>query len=85
VKQRTFANADEAAGALVEAVRAKDAKALLAVVGPSSGDWLGDAVADTTTGHASSQRMTRSTRSTPRTHGPSSTSAMTPGLFRRRS
>jgi hypothetical protein len=48
-KQRTFASADEAAGALVEAVRAKDVNSLLAVVGPGSGDWLfsGDKVADT--------------------------------------
>jgi hypothetical protein len=48
VKQRTFSNADEAAAALVEAVRAKDVNGLLAVVGPGSGDWLfsGDPVSD---------------------------------------
>jgi hypothetical protein len=47
-KQRMFASADEAVGALVEAVRAKDVNGLLAVVGPGSGDWLfsGDKVAD---------------------------------------
>lgn len=49
VKQRTFASADEASSALVEAVRAGDVNGLLAVVGPGSGDWLfsGDKVADT--------------------------------------
>ncbi len=48
MKQRTFASADEAVGALVEAVRAGDVNGLLAVVGPGSGDWLfsGDKVAD---------------------------------------
>jgi hypothetical protein len=47
-KQRTFASADEASAALVEAVRAGDVSGLLAVVGPGSGDWLfsGDKVAD---------------------------------------
>jgi predicted outer membrane lipoprotein len=47
--QRTFASADEAAAALIEAVRAKDVNALLAVVGPPSETWLfsGDKVADT--------------------------------------
>ena len=48
VTQKTFASPDEAANALIEAVRAKDANALLAVVGPGSGAWLfsGDPVAD---------------------------------------
>ena len=47
-KQRSFASTDEAAGALVEAVRAKDVTGLLAIVGPGSKDWLfsGDQVAD---------------------------------------
>jgi len=47
-KQRTFASADEAAKALVEAARAKNVQDLLAVVGPSSSSWLfsGDKVAD---------------------------------------
>lgn len=46
--QRTFSSPDEAAKALVDAVRAADANALLAVVGPASKIWLfsGDAVAD---------------------------------------
>ncbi|HUL96669.1 MAG TPA: DUF2950 domain-containing protein [Usitatibacter sp.] len=45
----TFASPDEAADALAAAVRAKDAKALVSVVGPGSGSWLfsGDKVADT--------------------------------------
>jgi hypothetical protein len=48
VKQRTFASPDEAAKALVDAVRAKDRNALLAVAGPGSAAWLftGDDVAD---------------------------------------
>ena len=43
-----FATPDDAAMALAAAVRAQDAKALLAVVGPDSGSWLfsGDSVAD---------------------------------------
>ena len=47
-KQRTFASADEAAAALTDAVRAKDVKALVAIVGPGSERWLftGDKVAD---------------------------------------
>jgi hypothetical protein len=46
--QRTFATPEEAAAALADAVRAKSADDLLAVVGPSSRDWLftGDKVAD---------------------------------------
>ncbi|MFZ3320904.1 MAG: DUF2950 domain-containing protein [Usitatibacter sp.] len=46
--QSTFATPEEAAKALADAVRAKDRKALLAVVGPSSKSWLfsGDKVAD---------------------------------------
>ena len=46
--QNTFATPEEAAKALADAVRAKDVKALLAVVGPSSKSWLfsGDKVAD---------------------------------------
>lgn len=46
--QQTFGTPEEAAKALAEAVRAKDAKALLAVVGPESRHWLfsGDEVAD---------------------------------------
>ncbi|HEX4781357.1 MAG TPA: DUF2950 domain-containing protein [Usitatibacter sp.] len=45
---RTFASPEEASKALTDAVRAKDANALLAVVGPGSGIWLfsGDKVAD---------------------------------------
>ena len=47
-KQRTFASAEEAATALTDAVRAKDVKALVAIVGPGSDQWLfsGDKVAD---------------------------------------
>src|SRR5512139_132279 len=46
--QRTYATPEEAAKALVDAVKAGDAKALLAVVGPQSKSWLftGDDVAD---------------------------------------
>jgi hypothetical protein len=45
---KSFASPDEAAAALAEAVRAKDGKALLAVVGPGAKSWLfsGDEVAD---------------------------------------
>ena len=47
--QRSFATPDEASAALADAVRAKSASALLAVVGPASRSWLftGDKVADT--------------------------------------
>ena len=47
-KQRTFASPEEAATALVDAVKAKDVDGLLAVVGPDSRSWLfsGDKVAD---------------------------------------
>ena len=38
--QRTFATPDEAAKALVDAVRADDTNALLAVVGPKARNWL---------------------------------------------
>ncbi len=46
--QRSFATADEAAKALIDAVKAGDANAVLAVVGPQSRDWIftGDDVAD---------------------------------------
>lgn len=46
--QQTFAVPEAAAKALADAIRAKDAKALLAVVGPESRNWLfsGDEVAD---------------------------------------
>ena len=46
--QKTFASPEEAAKALIEAVKAADAKALLAVVGPQSRSWLfsGDDVSD---------------------------------------
>ncbi|MGZ5041311.1 MAG: DUF2950 domain-containing protein [Usitatibacter sp.] len=46
--QRTFATADDAAAALIEAVRAKDVKNLVAIVGPGSASWLfsGDKTAD---------------------------------------
>lgn len=48
IVQQTFAAPEDAAKALAEAVRAKDVKALLAVVGPHSRHWLfsGDEVAD---------------------------------------
>ena len=48
VKQLTFASPDAAAGALADAVRAKDPQKLLAIAGPGSGDWLfsGDPVED---------------------------------------
>lgn len=47
--QRTFATPEEAAAGLADAVRAKNVDDLLAVVGPTSRDWLftGDRVADT--------------------------------------
>ena len=46
--QKTFGSPEEASKALVEAVKAKDITALLAVVGPSARSWLftGDDVAD---------------------------------------
>ena len=46
--QKSFASPEAAAKALADAVRAQDAQALLAVVGPASKDWLftGDPVAD---------------------------------------
>ena len=46
--QRTFASPEEAAKALIDAVKAADAKAILAVVGPKSASWVssGDAVQD---------------------------------------
>jgi hypothetical protein len=45
---RTFATPDEAATALVDAVRAGKAEGILAIIGPASKSWLlsGDAVAD---------------------------------------
>lgn len=47
-KQRTFASPEEAAQALVDAVKAADPKALVAIVGPASRGWIftGDDVAD---------------------------------------
>lgn len=46
--QQSFATPEDAAKALVEAVRAKDSNAVLAVLGPKARRWLlsGDAVAD---------------------------------------
>ena len=46
--QKAFATPEDAAKALADAVRAKDANAVLAVLGPKSRSWLssGDAVAD---------------------------------------
>jgi len=46
--QKTFASPEEAAKALVDAVKAADAKAILAIVGPKSASWIssGDAVSD---------------------------------------
>jgi hypothetical protein len=48
VKQKTFGSPEEAASALIAAVRAKSVPDLLAVVGPTSGEWLfsGDTVSD---------------------------------------
>jgi hypothetical protein len=47
-QQRTFSSAEAASKALADAVRAGDANALLAIVGPSSKSWLfsGDTVSD---------------------------------------
>jgi len=47
-KQKSFASPKEAVTALIAAIRAKSTSDLLAVVGPSSGEWLfsGDKVAD---------------------------------------
>ena len=46
--QRSYASADEAAVALVNAVKARDKAGMVAILGPGSGTWLasGDAVAD---------------------------------------
>ena len=46
--QKFFASPEAASKALADAVRAQDAQALLAIVGPASRDWLftGDPVAD---------------------------------------
>jgi hypothetical protein len=46
--QKTFASPEAASKALADAVRAQDAQALLAIVGPASKSWLftGDVVAD---------------------------------------
>lgn len=46
--QRSFSTADEAAGALVQAAKAHDRAALVAILGPGSDEWIssGDAVAD---------------------------------------
>jgi DUF2950 family protein len=48
VKQKTFASAEEASKALIDALNAKSVDALLAVVGPGSSSWLfsGDMVQD---------------------------------------
>jgi hypothetical protein len=48
VAQKTFASPEAASKALADAVRAQDAQALLAIVGPASKSWLftGDVVAD---------------------------------------
>jgi hypothetical protein len=48
LQQQAYATPEEAAGALAAAIRGLDEKALLAVLGPTAGDWLasGDAVAD---------------------------------------
>jgi hypothetical protein len=46
--QRTFATPDEAVGALVQSLKARDKAGTAAILGPGSGAWLGsgDAVAD---------------------------------------
>ena len=47
-KQRTFATPDEAVGALVQSLKARDKAGMAAILGPGSGTWIasGDAVAD---------------------------------------
>jgi hypothetical protein len=47
-KQRTFATPEEAARALVDAVKAADVEGIVAIVGPASRSWIftGDKVAD---------------------------------------
>jgi hypothetical protein len=52
VQQRSFASPEEAAGALVAAVRAHDRKAVVAILGPGSDQWIssGDANADRAAG-----------------------------------
>ncbi len=52
VQQRSFASPDEAAAALVAAVRAHDRQAVLAILGPGSNQWItsGDANADRAAG-----------------------------------
>ena len=49
--QRSYASPDEAAAALVQAVRARDKAALVAILGPGSNEWVtsGDADADRAT------------------------------------
>ncbi|MGE5088612.1 MAG: DUF2950 domain-containing protein [Candidatus Levyibacteriota bacterium] len=46
--QRSFASADDAAGALVQAVKARDRNAMLAILGADAGSWIssGDVAAD---------------------------------------
>ena len=53
--QKTFASPEAAVEALVQAVKAHDRKAVLAVLGSASADWItsGDAVAD----HAAGERF----------------------------
>ena len=52
VQQRAFASPEEAANALVAAVRAHDRKAVVAILGPGSDQWIssGDANADRAAG-----------------------------------
>jgi hypothetical protein len=51
-QQRAFPSAEEAAAALVSAVKARDRKAIVAVLGPGTEKWVwsGDAAADRATG-----------------------------------
>jgi len=50
--QRSFASAEEAASALISAVKSEDRRAILAVLGPGSEQWVwsGDPVADRAAG-----------------------------------
>jgi hypothetical protein len=51
-QQRAFPSAEEAAAALVNAVKARDRTAIIAILGPGTQKWVwsGDAVADRATG-----------------------------------
>ncbi len=55
--QRTFATPDEAVGALVQSLKARDKAGTAAILGPGSGAWLGSRAARQK-GHTSSWART---------------------------